>query len=157
MTAAEFATYMEGLATKHSLIDFSVYGSLAKLQAEWAKVDNGRTCLMIEFPGMRVRDQGGSIDGRYVAGISVISATTNNDYTAEAADISLGFDICVDLLTRMRYDMSQSDYVFYINDVSEIQPVTFYTLENAHGARFEVEFGEWFQRGPNADRWSDLT
>lgn len=156
MTPAAFSTYMESIATKHADINFYVYGSIQHLQNEWSKNNKGNTAMFVEFPVLRPRDEGGSFDARHITGVSILKSVKSGDFDAERAAFSSCFEIIVEVMKRIRYDAKPNAYSFYINNIQEVQPVMYYTIENAFGARMEIEFGDWERIGPTAAKWSDL-
>jgi hypothetical protein len=154
-TPEELKTYFQDtIVANNNKIDHLISGNVERLQQHF-KNETG-TVLFIEWAGKRFNDDSGSIGSRFVTGVSLLKGVPNGDFDKQDEVLNELDPIVTQLLLRIRRDALDNGWNFSINDVSQIDPVFFYTVDNCFGYRFELVFGDWEGIELDPTMWRDV-
>lgn len=147
---------LQHYADNHSSISHFVYGKYAELATYLKDVQENEYTLFCPFPSVTPRDRSGSLDFRFIANVALFVPCQKDDFASEEAAVNTALGVIQQLLIRMRQDANNNGWSFSINDVSQMDPVLDYSLQNSAGFQFTLYFGDFYATKVNTAHWADL-
>lgn len=152
------AYFRDTIVANHTEIKHFCNGhinNLVKLFKDIAK--EGEYVLYLEWPQKRYRDNDGSIEAKLRPKLSILRAMNKEDYEAQDTAIDKCMEILNDVIIRMRSEVFYDGFLFSINDLSVVDPVYHYMIENCVGCRVEIPLGDWVSLTKDVSKWTDLS
>jgi hypothetical protein len=154
-TPSEIQQLLQHYADNHINITEMVFGKYEKLAQAMAKRAKGEFILFCPYPSLIPRDRQGALDFRYIANLAICCPAGQDDIN-EITYMQTAIGIYQDIMVRLRDDAQAGGWSYNINDMSQMDPIIDYMLDNAVGYQGNLYFGDYKSTKPAAASWSDL-
>lgn len=151
------AYFRDTIVANHIELSHFYSGKMDRLaQAFKNTIKTGEYVMFLEWPVKRYRDEGGSITAKMQPAMSILAAINKKNDSDQDTALEKCFEIIDDIIIRMRQETFDNGHIFRIQDITQVDPVYNYMIDNCIGCRMEFQIGDWVAVGMNNAKWSDL-
>lgn len=140
VTYNDVKAYLRQIAHEHRGIQGFESGNFDRLMHYFGQRRVKTPIMFAEWPTLGMEDFNDQTEGIFSFGLYILKAVPKTNYEDQDDAINDCTEIARDIMTRFILDQEENSLIVRLN--FQIEPVTFMTIDNCFGAKFDIELGD---------------